>query len=138
MFTFRSFIQKLNVSYLLGISLLILSSSLFAVETEHESNKAEAEYTCPDSEKDCLGVCGGYAQRDGEGGCTLSNDRSDSYSYNEIAYNWQSGSMTGYTGSDDNYTTVDLPFSFPYYGNSYNTVTITTNGLVYMVHQEER
>ena len=85
MFTFRTVIQKLNVSYLLGISLLILSSSLFAVETEHESNKAEAEYTCPDSEKDCLGVCGGYAQRDGEGGCTLSNDRSDSYSYNEWA-----------------------------------------------------
>ena len=94
MFTFRTVIQKLNVSYLLGISLLILSSSLFAVETEHESNKAEAEYTCPDSEKDCLGVCGGYAQRDGEGGCTLSHDRSDSYSYNEIAYNWQNGAAS--------------------------------------------
>ena len=115
MFTFRTVIEKLNASYLLGISLLILSSSLFAVETEHESNKAEAEYTCPDSEKDCLGVCGGYAQRDEEGGCTLSNDRSDSYSYNEIAYNWQSGATSTHSNfnSDDSYATVDLPFSFP-------------------------
>jgi hypothetical protein len=50
------------------------------------------------------------------------------------AYNWfditpVGTEITTWTGSDDDgYATVTLPFSFPFYGNSYTSMNICTNG----------
>ncbi len=47
-------------------------------------------------------------------------------------YNWQdiSSSGTSHNLGDDDYATVSLPFSFPFYGNNYSTIYISTNGLL--------
>ncbi|MGH8247434.1 MAG: S8 family serine peptidase, partial [Gammaproteobacteria bacterium] len=53
-----------------------------------------------------------------------------SYSRNPASFAWSDISLTGLTLplSDESFSTVQLPFSFKYYGLSYNSVTVSSNG----------
>ena len=65
----------------------------------------------------------------------------DSYGYTwidskdpdpKITYNWidaTGGSKVSIDG-DDVYTTINVPFAFPFYGSTYNSVTPTSNGIL--------
>ena len=122
MFLFRSKI-KITLIFSIFFQMLIFASnefnsSMFASNINSKIEKID-EYSCSDFEKDCMGVCGGHGERGEDGGCTVSNNRSDSYTYDEISYSWQSGNMTNWEGSDDAVQTFNLPFTFPYYGNNY-------------------
>lgn len=56
-----------------------------------------------------------------------------SYELNTIAYQWENCNATTnstkvVTSADDTYGSVNLPFSFPFYNNTYTSVYLTSNG----------
>ena len=103
---------NISLSRIVLVASIVLHSLMFASNINSKIEKID-EYSCSDFEKDCMGVCGGHAERDEDGGCTVSNNRSDSYTYDEISYSWQSGNMTSWEGCDDCVQTFNLPFTFP-------------------------
>jgi hypothetical protein len=52
------------------------------------------------------------------------------YTFNTAGYGWIAASTnTGLTGDDD-YSTLSLPFDFPFYGFNYSQLFFNTNGLI--------
>jgi len=51
------------------------------------------------------------------------------YSVNSIPYFWETGGTQIFTG-DDTYGSYTLPFSFPFYGTSYNKIYVGSNGYI--------
>jgi malectin (di-glucose binding ER protein)/carboxypeptidase family protein/BACON domain-containing protein len=58
--------------------------------------------------------------------------RRDAFGYTcaVIPQSWVSGTTAVALTGDDNYATVSLPFKFPFYGGSYTSGFVTTNGYV--------
>ncbi|MFI7361406.1 S8 family serine peptidase [Streptomyces sp. NPDC050149] len=82
----------------------------------------------------CNGGYAGALTVDGDETTTVQlpnrTDNSGAYSCAQVAASWVSGATkTGLTGDEDA-TTVSLPFPVKYYGVSYSSASVTTNGLV--------
>jgi hypothetical protein len=56
-----------------------------------------------------------------------------SYTVTSIPFTWDSTGTMLFSG-DDSYGTYTLPFSFPFYGNNYNTLYIGSNGYITFNH----
>ena len=56
---------------------------------------------------------------------------SQSYTVNPIPFQQYTGNLANLSTNDDmNSPLISLPFSFEFYGNSYNQVVISTNGYI--------
>lgn len=60
---------------------------------------------------------------------TLGPAHDGSYVVDMPAFNWIPGtSQVSFSDGEDGYATVALPFSFSYYGNTYTSINMSTNG----------
>jgi subtilisin family serine protease len=68
----------------------------------------------------------------GSGGSkTLPITVAYNYSWSSDTFNWiDTSAMTAVNLADDGYTFQPLPFSFPFYGQNYNSVFIASNGML--------
>jgi len=62
----------------------------------------------------------------------METSGTSNYTLTEIAYTWLDGTTGGtdLLHSDDDYSVVDLPFSFSLYGETYDKISICSNGWV--------
>ena len=72
----------LSRNFFLGFFVFVISSFLFGNESSSDLKDKQNYNICPESDKDCMGVCGGRAVLDSYDGCILPDvDRDDDYSY---------------------------------------------------------
>ena len=103
----------LSRNFFLGFFVFVISSFLFGNESSSDLKDKQNYNICPESDKDCMGVCGGRAVLDLYDGCILPDvDRDDDYSYYEIPFQWQSGADTNVSLSDErNYAIANVIIS---------------------------
>jgi hypothetical protein len=61
---------------------------------------------------------------------TQSPTNYEMYRVSHVPHTMTTPSTASFTSNDDGYATVALPFNFTFYGNSYSTVYIGTNGYI--------